>query len=386
MFALLILGLLFRRVFNFVFEKILLRYAYRFGKENVAKNLIKPVARPLSLFVLYLILLGLVPVLSLPVSLNYFVLLFLKISIQIFAIVILMRVVDFISSYLTQMAEKTSGTLDDQLMPLLRKSLKIIILTVGILYILQSLKFDITTLLTGLSIGTLAFALAAQDTIKNLFGSITIFVDRPFQVGDWIVGDGIDGSIEEVGFRSTRVRTFHNSLIYIPNGRLADMTIDNMGLRKYRRFRTMLSLTYDTPPALINAFVDGVRQIIQSHPDTRKDYYHVYMNNFSAASLDVLFYAFFQVPDWTQELRCRHEVMLAILELADQLGVRFAFPTQTIHIEDFPGQKTLTPQYAKSELDKLALKEKVASFVEEYYDRPRRNSEYRGKDSGINEG
>jgi MscS family membrane protein len=206
----------------------------------------------------------------------------------------------------------------------------------------------------------LALALAAQDTIKNLFGSIMIFVDRPFQIGDWINFDGKDGTVEEVGFRSTRVRTFANSVISVPNGRIADMTVDNLGLRTYRRFTTSITITYDTPPALITAFVEGLRQIVANHPDTRKDYYHVYVNNLGSHSIDILFYIFFAVPGWPEELKARHEIILQSIELAETLGVRFAFPTQTIHMEDLPGQQTLSPQY---DTDPERMRAKIAAFI-----------------------
>ncbi len=380
-----VLAFVLHRLLTYFFGVVLLRFTSRIGRKDIGQKLVQPVARPASLLVLFATLTAIVPVLGLPVGFNRFILLVFNISIPVFVIVIAMNLVDFVSNYLIRAAERTESTLDDQLIPLAKKSLKIIIVILGIIYILQSLEFNITALLTGLSIGTLAFALAAQDTIKNLFGSVTIFLDRPFQVGDWITASGIDGTVEEVGFRSTRVRTFYNSLIYVPNGKLADMVIDNMGLRQYRRFRTTLAITYDTPPELINAFVDGIRQIIQEHPDTRKDYYHVYLNSFGAASLDVLFYAFFSVPDWAAELKARHEVMMAIIRLAKQLGVRFAFPTQTIHIEDLPGQQSLTPQYPQEELKPKHLNEKVDMFISDYYSRPRKVSPYLGKDSGINE-
>ena len=138
-----------------------------------------------------------------------------------------------------------------------------------------------------LSIGGLAFALAAQDTIKNFFGSLMIFVDKPFQVGQWITAPGIDGTVEEVGLRSTRIRTFSNSLIYVPNGKLADATIDNHGLRAYRRFSTQLAITYDTPPELIEVFVEGLRKIVLDHPTTWKDNFHIYMNDLNSHSLDI---------------------------------------------------------------------------------------------------
>ncbi|MDH5610267.1 MAG: mechanosensitive ion channel family protein, partial [Cyclobacteriaceae bacterium] len=200
-------------------------------------------------------------------------------------------------------------------------------------------------LLTGLSIGGLAFALAAQDTIKNFFGSLMIFIDKPFQIGDWITSGDIDGTVEEVGFRSSRVRTFRNSVMYVPNGKMADSLIDNHGLRQYRRFFTQIAITYDTPPELIDGFVEGLRKIVLSHPDTRKDYYNVFLNDLGPSSLNIMFYIFFEVPDWTAELKARHEVLLEIIRFAKQLGVHFAFPTQTLHVENFPGQPSLSPLF-----------------------------------------
>ena len=155
----------------------------------------------------------------------------------------------------------------------------------------------------------------------------------------------MDGSVEEVGFRSTRVRTFANSLVYVPNGKLMDMVINNYGLRQYRRYSTKISLTYDTPPLLINKFIEGLRKIIMDHPATRKDYFEVHLNEMSAHSLDILFYIFFDVDSWTKELESKHEVLIATLELAETLGVRFAFPTSTLFVEEAPGSGSLTPNY-----------------------------------------
>ena len=163
------------------------------------------------------------------------------------------------------------------------------------------------------------------------------------------MGDGIDGSVEEVGFRSTRVRTFADSLVTIPNGKMADMVVDNMGKRSYRRYKTDLTITYDTPTEKVQAFVDGLKLIVKLHPDTRKDYYHIVFNNFGASSLTILVYIFFKVPDWASELKARHEFNLEAMSLAAQLGVRFAFNTQTIHIEDFPDKSSLTPLHDVSE-------------------------------------
>jgi MscS family membrane protein len=133
--------------------------------------------------------------------------------------------------------------------------------------------------------------------------------------------------------RSTRVRTFYNSLITLPNARLINSHVDNYGLRRYRRWSTTISLTYDTPPEKVEAFCEALRELVRLHPYTRKDGYHIYANEFGAHSLEVLFYIFFETPDWATELRERHRMFCDILRVAKQLGVEFALPTQTLHIK-----------------------------------------------------
>ncbi|MEM7106822.1 MAG: mechanosensitive ion channel family protein [Bacteroidota bacterium] len=337
------------KLFSFLIEKLMIQLLLRSGYRKLADQVILPVARPVSFLVIFPMLILLVPVLQLPITMNKYLILILQGVWPVFAIVFFYRLVDIISAYLAKLADKTESTLDDQLVPLLRKVLKTFVVIVGGLFILDNLEFDITGLIAGISIGGLAFALAAQDTIKNFFGSLMIFVDRPFQVGDWITSNDVDGTVEEVGFRSTRIRTFRNSLMYIPNGVITNQTIDNHGLRKYRRFMTTIALTYDTPPSLIDTFVDGLIEIVKNHPKTRKDYYEIHFNDMGDSSLNVLFYIFFDVPSWSEELRSRHEVLLDIVMLADKIGVNFAFPTQTLHMETFPEKKGNSPVYDKGQ-------------------------------------
>ncbi|TRX58305.1 mechanosensitive ion channel family protein [Fulvivirga sp. M361] len=346
-----LLSFILHKLFTYFFEKLIIQLLLRLGYKKLANEVIIPVAKPVSFLVIFPILILLVPVLQLPITMNKYVILILKAIWPVFAIVFFYRLVDIISFYMGKLAEKTESTLDDQLVPLLRKVLKTFVVVVGGLFILDNLEFDITGLIAGISIGGLAFALAAQDTIKNFFGSLMIFVDRPFQVGDWITSGDVDGTVEEVGFRSTRIRTFRNSLMYIPNGLITNQTIDNHGLRHYRRFMTNIALTYDTPTDLIEVFVEGLEEIVKKHPKTRKDYYEIHFNDMADSSLNILFYIFFKVPSWTEELRSRHEVLLEIVKLADQLGVNFAFPTQTLHMETFPEKKGNSPEYTADAAD-----------------------------------
>lgn len=349
------------RVLNYIFAQLISRTLSRLGYKNIAKNFIMPIAKPFSILLVFLFVSFLVPLVQLPPNISHYLILGLKAIWPIFATAIFYHLVDIVGIYMQNLAGKTESTLDDQLVPLVRKSLKTFVIVIGGLFILQNLDVNITALLAGLSIGGLAFALAAQDTIKNFFGSLMIFVDKPFQVGDWITSGDIDGSVEEVGFRSTRVRTFRNSVTYVPNGKIADSVIDNHGLRQYRRFYTQIAVTYDTPPDLIEVFVEGLNKIVENHPHTRKDYFNIFMNDMGAHSLNIMFYIFFAVPTWPEELRCRHEIILSIIRLAERLGIRFAFPTQTLHMENFPGQPTLSPKYNQ---DTQALRQDMEQFLE----------------------
>jgi len=243
------------------------------------------------------------------------------------------RVVDFFDINFRIHSRRTENKLDDLLVPLVRKTLKVFVTVVGILFIASNFNLNLTSLIAGLGLGGLAFALAAKDMVENLFGSITVVFDQSFHVGDWVVVGDIEGSVEEIGLRSTRIRTFYNSVVTVPNSHFITASVDNMGKRSYRRMKTTLSLTYDTSPEKIEAFCEGVRELIRLHPYMRKDYYQVYFNQMSASSLDVLVYVFLKAPDWSTELRERHRFLLDILRLADALGVAFAFPTQTLHLK-----------------------------------------------------
>jgi len=356
---LIIFCVLIHKIFSYLIKKIIIEVLLHQGYNEVVNKLVSPVARPISILIIYPILILLVPVLQLPLTINHYIMIILKATWPIFATVVFYKVVDIFGLYLFKLAERTESTLDDQLVPIIRKTLKIFVIIVGGLAILNNLNIDIIPFLTGLSIGGLAFALAAQDTIKNFFGSIMIFVDRPFQVGDWITSGEIDGTVEEVGFRATRIRTFRNSVTYVPNARIVDSMVDNHGLRQYRRFYTQIAVTYDTPAEVIEAFVEGLRKIVEEHPDTRKDFYNVYFNEMASHSLNIMFYIFFSVPSWGDELKARHEVLIEIIKLAESLGVNFAFPTQTLHMESFPEKVPNSPTY---ERDTNNLKNMVAAY------------------------
>lgn len=337
-----LLHLILSRILN----PIITRISRLEAKTNLDNQVyIWKIARLLSIWLIIKFDKVLLPMLLLPVGISSIVVISLKIIGILLLMFVFLNILKIFVAYGVLITEKTDSKLDDQLVPIAEKVIKGLIIIAASISILQVLEVNITALIAGLSIGGLAVALAAQDTIKNLFGSLTIFIDRPFQIGDWIRFSGVDGSVEQVGLRSARIRTFDNSLVYIPNGKLADTVIDNYGLRNYRRFKTNIALTYDTPPVLIQKFVEGLRAIVENHPSTRKDYIEIHLNEMSAYSLDILFYIYFEVPSYSKELEARHQIIMAILELGQVLGIRFAFPSSTMYIEDFPEKQTKIPNY-----------------------------------------
>jgi len=246
------------------------------------------------------------------------------------------RLIDLFGGVAMAKAERTSSKIDDILIPLVTRAVKLFVLTMGIIYAADALDLPIAPHLASLTVAGVGFSFAAKDTVENFFGSIAVIMDRPFDIGDWVVIDEAEGIVEEVGFRSTRIRTFYNSQITMPNSNLVRARVDNYGRRQYRRWKTTLAVQYGTSPEDLLSFTEGVKELIRSHPYTRKDYYQVWCNEFGASSLDVMLYMFFEVPDWNTELRERERLFLDILRLAEQLGIEFAFPTQTVHL--FPGE------------------------------------------------
>ena len=306
---------------------------------------------PVLLIVAALTILVGFPVLDFDPDIENVVKTFASLASALAATLLGLRMVDVATDYWADVASRTDSKLDDQLVPLARAAGKVFVAVVGAIFVLQNLNINITSLVAGLGIGGVAVALAAQDSIKNLLGGATILADKPFQVGDWVVIGDFEGTVEQVGFRSTRIRTFADSLITMPNARITDTEVNNMGRRSWRRYSTTLGLAYYTDPDRIQAFVEGVRAIVLANPKMRHDYYIVEFITFADSSLNIMVYTFIEAADWNEEMRVRHIFNLDILRLAERLEVDFAFPTQTLHVAETPGQpQQLLPRRSRDEL------------------------------------
>ena len=243
------------------------------------------------------------------------------------------RSIDLLADFISVKVAASENKLDDILVPMVRKTAKVLLVIFGLLNVAPILGLNLGPLLAAVGIGSFGFAFAFKNSLENLFGSVTVILDRPFHVGDWVVIDGVEGNVETVGLRSTRVRTFYNSLVTIPNANLITDKVDNYGARRYRRWSTKVGILYGTPPARVDAFCEAIRELVREHPYTRKDYYQVWLNGFGDSALEILVYVFWEAPDWQTELRERHRLMLDMIRIAGELGIDFAFPTQTLQIQ-----------------------------------------------------
>ncbi|HKK26440.1 MAG TPA: mechanosensitive ion channel family protein [Gracilimonas sp.] len=329
-----LIGLILMKVFEFLLDNYVRRLAQK-TKFTWDDDLIDGIEKPSGYIFVTAFFLLTYSNLQFSVTVSHALSVFLEVALSAAVVWLFYNLADVFSKYLTVVTSKTETELDDQLIPLIRKTLRFFVLVMGVIAILQNNGVNVASLIAGLGIGGLAVALAARETLANFFGSVTIFMDRPFKIGDWIKSGNVEGTVEEVGFRSTRIRTFYNSLVSVPNSNLANADIDNLGLRKYRRLKTVLNLTYSTTPEQMEAFVEGIKAIVKANDHFRQDAYEVHFNSFGAHSLDVLVYVFFDVPDWSTELQQRHNFLLEILRLAKEVGVEFAFPTQTLHMDSF---------------------------------------------------
>ncbi|MCG8423944.1 MAG: mechanosensitive ion channel family protein [Proteobacteria bacterium] len=329
----------------FVFSRYVLRIIQR-TKIDYLDQLISRAQRPLGLLVQAIVYYVGVPFLLLPLRINELLMVVINAMAAFAGVWLSYRLIDVLTDYMMSRAEQTQSKLDDQLVPMVAKTLKVFVSVVGGIFILQNLDVNVGSLLAGLGLGGLAFALAAKDTIANFFGSLMIFIDKPFQIGDWVVIGSTEGIVEEVGFRTSRVRTFYNSLITVPNSLVTNAMIDNYGARQYRRYVANLGLCYDTPPDKVEAFCEGLRAIVSGMPGMRKDYYLVEFKEFGSHGLIIMLYCFMDTATWNDELRVRTNLNLEIMRLADNLGVGFAYPTQTLHVASVPKQGESRPSHS----------------------------------------
>jgi MscS family membrane protein len=225
-------------------------------------------------------------------------------------------------------------------MPWIKKTLLSIVFVFGVLMIAQSLGADVKAFLAGLGIGGLAFALAAQDTIANVFGSVVVAIDQPFKVGETIRVAGNVGLVEDIGLRSTRLRLADKSLMVIPNKTVAAEAITNLSRFTARRIEQVFGLAYDSRPEQLEGIVADIRALIAAEPEVNPPDTQVWFRDFSASSLDLWVVYVTKEPDFVKSMALRQRLNFAIMRAVEARGLSFAFPTQTLHVASLPQQGT----------------------------------------------
>lgn len=220
------------------------------------------------------------------------------------------------------------------MLPLAQRISQAVLFGLGVVALLSELGFKVTSVLAGLGIGGLAFAFGAQKTVEHLFGSIAIGVDQPFRVGDFVSVEGVVGTVEAIGARSTRVRTLDRTLVSFPNGKLAEARSESISARDRIRLFANLGLTYSTTAEQMRRVLAEVEAALRAHPKIWPDAMAVRFNDFRDSSLNVEVMAWFQTTDWNEFTAIRQELFLGFMEIVERAGTSFAFPTRTVHLVD----------------------------------------------------
>lgn len=319
------------RLINFLVNAILKRFVAR-TKTVAADLLLKLAAGPVKV-VAFVILLHIgLRIFTWPDWMEVSLSKGLKLVVAGSLTYVAVRSVDvFMDLWKERAARESDQVLDQHLFPLIRNSATAFIIVVAILVTAQNLGVNITSLLASLSIGGLALGLAAQDTLANLFAAVAIFLDKPFRIGDRILVDAIDGTVEVIGLRSTRVRNGNGHLVSIPNKAMGNATITNVSQRPNIRTEMNLGLTYDTTNDKLREVLGILEAVYRGHPMTHDVW--VNFNKFADSALNIQIVHWWNAQDQRTYLAGMQELNLAVKQRLEAAGVEFAFPTQTMHVK-----------------------------------------------------
>lgn len=239
-----------------------------------------------------------------------------------------------ISIIILKSHEKIKGKeLGKDLANFIVKAIQIVIIALGVITILQEWGYNITGFLASLGLVGMAIALAAKDTVANLFGSLVIFSDKPFKIGDWIKTKDVEGIVEVVGIRSTQVRTFAQALVSVPNASLANGAILNWSRMGKRRIKMSVGLTYSTTSEQMKNILKEIRSMLEKHKDIHQETIHIYFTDFQDSSLGIFCYFFTKTTNWGEHMKIQENVNLKIMHIVESNGSSFAFPSRSLYIE-----------------------------------------------------
>ena len=245
-----------------------------------------------------------------------------------------LRLTDFFGLVLMHRASITESKTDDQLIPFIKEAIKIMIMVFSLFFILGTIfQLNIASLIAGLGIGGLAIALAAKESLENLLGSFTIFLDKPFVIGDLVKLGSLEGNVEKIGFRSTRIRTLEKSFVTVPNKKLIDSELDNLSLRVQRRAKFDIGLTYNTPSETLKNVISEIKKYIDNHANTLSGESRVRFHELTPSAIKVMVEYFVDTLEYDVYLNVREEINYKIIEIVNENGSSFAYPTTTVFLK-----------------------------------------------------
>lgn len=308
-----------------------------------------------------------IPALMLPAAINMWLLHGIRIAAWLMVLMMGLRFIDLAFGHLRRMADRTDTPTDNQLLPFLRRGAQAGLWILVLIPVLRLLDVNFTALIAGLSIGGLALALAAQDTVKNLISTLIIFIDHPYRLGNYIKAAGVEGTVVEIGLRSTRMMTIDSSIITIPNSNMINNEITNLGVRQFRLIHFMIGVTYDTDPGRMEAYIHALREMALAHPDTLDEHIMIYLSGLNASSIDIRFRTAILAPDIRTEYQIQEELVMAIIRHARMLGISFAFPSQSVYVEQWPAANGMEEDLPEDR--EAARRDMVEKLTREWLDR-----------------
>lgn len=341
--ALILLGFIFLRYLSKLLSNFLYRFVEKYSEGIPKEKFFEKLHKPLAWFVMLVIIYTATSHIEFPAEwdlapsekfgLRMVIERLYKLIIICSVAWILLRIVDFLGMIFLKKAERTESRQDDQMVNFAVEAIKIIIIIFTVFIILGTVfNANIGSLIAGLGIGGLALALAAKESLENLLSSFIIFMDKPFVVGDTVTIGSISGTVEKVGFRSTRIRTMEKSFVTLPNRKMVDAELDNLTLRTFTRAKFMVGILYNTPEENIKSIVNDIQKFLDERPDTNRDG-TVRFFEFGESSLNIMVQYFVNTADWKVYMKVREEINYKIAEIVKKHGSDFAFPTKTVLLQ-----------------------------------------------------
>ena len=331
-FVILFISLIFRNVIAlFIFRR--LHVLTKRTKFDFDDDLVQALEKPVSWFIFFLGLYVSLAILPLDDDIAILIQNLFHGSTMLLIVWGMLRLVDVTGDVMARRIKDQRSAIFG-FIPLLKKTVKVFILCVGILMVIDNLGYNVAGILATLGLGGAAIALAAKDTVANFFGSLMIVLDRPFKVGDWIiVGDKVDGDVESIGLRSTKVRTWPKTVMSIPNSILANEYINNWSRMPKRRVKQYVGISYEASAEDMEGLVQDIRQLLAEDDGVQQDFILVNFTDFGDSSLDVLVYYFTKSTAWVEHMDVRQRVNCKVMRAIKARGLSVAFPTRSLYLE-----------------------------------------------------